>query len=165
MQSTGRDFGPALFCKGDRVNISIVARVAAVFLVLTGCASQASVTAPEVELMQTSGLPNTRVESASGLPMEFQLKITNPLNHPVTLVAVEVESVGQTGAYEMKRVRHSFDRTIAANATDTIDLRAWVQPLQVDVRGTVNSPVMLRGTARFETPAGVLRRNFVGRGQ
>lgn len=147
------------------MKVRIIVPFVALLLVLTGCASQSAVTAPEVELMQMSGLPNTRVESASGLPLEFQLKITNPLDHPVTLVAVEVESVGQTGAYEMKRVRHSFDRTIAANATDTIDLRAWVQPLQVDVRGTVNSPVMLRGTARFESASGVMRRNFVGRGQ
>ena len=147
------------------MNFSLAVRLVAVLLILTGCASQAGVSAPAVELVQTSGLPNTRVESASGLPMEFQLKITNPLNEPVTLVAVEVESVGQTGAYEMKRVRHAFDRVIPANGTDTIDLRAWVQPLQVDVRGTVNSPVMLRGTARFETASGVVRRNFVGRGQ
>ncbi|HVS32655.1 MAG TPA: hypothetical protein VMS98_14520, partial [Thermoanaerobaculia bacterium] len=60
---------------------------------------------------------------------------------------------------------HVFDRTIPAKSTATIELRAWVQPLQADTSGRVNSPVMLRGSARFESDAGVIRRNFVGRGQ
>ncbi|HUP47436.1 MAG TPA: hypothetical protein VNA04_01455 [Thermoanaerobaculia bacterium] len=65
----------------------------------------------------------------------------------------------------MKRVRHAFEEVIPANSSGTIALRAWVQPLQADVSGAVTSPVMIRGSARFEGPDGVMRRNFVGRGQ
>lgn len=115
--------------------------------------------------MQMSMLPNTRVESASGMPIQYQLKISNPLSHPVTLLSIEVESVGQSGAYEMRRVRHAFDKVIPANSDDTLEIRAWVHPLQADISGSVSSPVMLRGTARFQGPNGIVRRNFVGRGQ
>lgn len=148
------------------MNATVIGRLAAVVLVVTGCATQTgTAAAPEVTLVQQSAVPNARVEAASGVPVQFQLQISNPLDHAVTLVSVEIESVGQSGAYELKRVRHLFDRVISARSTDAIALRAWVQPLQADVRGTVGGPVMLRGSARFESEAGVLRRNFVGRGQ
>ena len=131
---------------------------------LAACASSTA-QAPEVSIVQTSSVPDVRLNVASGLPIELQLRIRNPFDHEVKLVAVEIESVGQSGAYAMKRVRHSFDRAIAAGADDTVDLRAWIQPLQRDDRGDTDQPVMLRGTARFETPAGPMRRNFVTRTQ
>lgn len=134
-------------------------------LLAAACATSSGDQPPQVQLIQVSALPNTRVESASGLPIQYQLKISNELPYAVTLVSVEVESVGQSGAYEMRRVRHQFDRIIAAKSVDAIDLRAWVQPLQADVSGMVTTPVMLRGSARFESAKGDMRRNFVGRGQ
>ncbi|HVS32611.1 MAG TPA: hypothetical protein VMS98_14295, partial [Thermoanaerobaculia bacterium] len=123
-----------------------------ILALMAACATQpARRSVPEVSLVQVSPLPNARVESASGLPVQYQLKISNPSDQPVKLMSVEVESVGYSGAYEMKRVRHVFDRTIPAKSTATIELRAWVQPLQADTSGRVNSPVMLRGSARFES--------------
>jgi len=133
-------------------------------LLLLGCASNPAA-APSVTLSQLSGVPDVQLQSASGLPIEYRLRVDNPLDHPVTLVAIEVESVGSSGAYLMNRVRHTFSRTIAAKGSESIDFRAWVQPLTRDSKGDVNSPVMLRGTARFETAKGVIRTNFVSRGQ
>lgn len=144
---------------------AMAALVPLLLVLFTVACASSSDQALAVRLVQVSELPNSRVESASGLPIYYQLQVSNDLSYPVTLVSVEVESVGQSGAYELKRVRHSFDRVIGANSTDSIDLRAWVQPLQADVSGRVSSPVMLRGSAQFESTGGVLRRNFVGRGQ
>lgn len=148
-----------------RFRSTAIAVLVTLLLVLAVACSSSSDPALAVRLIQVSELPNSRVESASGLPIYYQLQISNDLSYPVTLVSVEMESVGQSGAYEMRRVRHTFDRVIGAHSTDSIDLRAWVQPLQADVSGTVSSPVMLRGSVQFESTGGVLRRNFVGRGQ
>ena len=135
-------------------------------MLITACATQSGQPrAPEVNLIQLSKVPDVQVHSASGLPMEYELQIRNVFDHPVTLVSVEIESVGVSGAYGMKRVRHAFDLTIPPNSSESVAFRAWVQPLQENVRGETVSPVMLRGTARFESPNGVMRRNFSTRGQ
>ncbi|HEX8153309.1 MAG TPA: hypothetical protein VF698_09300 [Thermoanaerobaculia bacterium] len=135
-------------------------------LAAAACASNdANRPAPAVTLVQTSAVPDLTVASVSGVPTDYRLLVENPFDHPVTLVSVEIESVGDSGAYAMKRVRHSFDRTIAAKSSDSVDLRAWVQRLQVDSRGDSDQPVLLRGSARFDTPVGPMRRNFVTRAQ
>ncbi|HXG57772.1 MAG TPA: hypothetical protein VNL91_01995 [Thermoanaerobaculia bacterium] len=144
------------------------AALALAALVAAGCASSSSpgeTARPEVTLRQLSAVPDFNVTSASGIPMHFELTITNPLHRVVRLVSVEVESVGQSGAYAMKRVRHAFDVEIAPGARQSIEFRAWVQPLQQDIRGDVNAPVLIRGQARFASDRGVVRSNFVGRGQ
>lgn len=140
--------------------------LAVVLLALIAACASTQSTVPTVTLKQMSSLPQTaQVQSATGLPVEYQLTVQNPLDRPVTLVSVEVETVGNSGGYALNRVRHTFSRTIPAKSSDTVDFRAWVQPLSVDQRGDVTSPVLLRGTARFETEAGVIRTNFTTRGQ
>lgn len=154
------------------MNIATVRRHAAamtaclVLIFAAACATQSDQPrAPEVNLVQVSKVPDVQVHSASGLPMDYELQIRNMFDHPVTLVSVEIESVGLSGAYGMKRVRHAFDLTVPPNSSESVAFRAWVQPLQENVRGDTVSPVMLRGTARFESPNGVMRRNFSNRGQ
>jgi hypothetical protein len=137
---------------------------ATVLLLAMACAS-GSATKPAVTLTQVSGVPTIQVESASGLPIEYRITVDNPLDQPITLVGIEVESVGTSGAYVMNRVKHNFDRTIAARSTDSIDFRAWVQPLSRDSRGEMSGAVMLRGTARFNTANGEVRTNFTSRGK
>lgn len=144
-----------------------IARFAAVSVALVafaGCAS-GSRTTPVVSISQRSAANDIEVRSESGVPIEFRLSIDNPLDQPVTLIAVEVETVGSSGGYQLNRVRHDFTRVIAAKSSDTVDFRAWVQPLSRDQSGDVSSPVLLRGTARFETEAGQIRTNFTSRGQ
>lgn len=147
-----------------RVAVSLLALAV---LVLAACASGGakSTSAPEVVVEQVSEVRNFRMNVQGGIPMTYRITIRNPFDHPVTLVSVEVESVGDSGAYSMKRVRHAFDRIINANSTDEIDFRAWIQVQQEDIRGDVKNPVMLRGSARFESSGGAMRRNFVVRAQ
>jgi hypothetical protein len=137
-----------------------------VMILAAGCAAQSKrPPAPEVTLVQLSEVPDLRLNVVSGLPMHYRLKIVNPFDYAITLVMVEVESVGDSGAYGMKRVRHAFNRTIPAKSADAVDFRAWIHRLQIDIKGETSSPVMIRGSARFEGPAGVMRRNFVARAQ
>ena len=140
--------------------------VAVIAVLAVACTSgQTAAPAPEVKLVQMTAVPDLLLQPQSGVPMQYRLEIGNPFDYPVTLESVEIESVGNSGAYSMRRVRHPFDHVIPAKSKASIDIRAWVQRLQVDMRGDSDNPVMLRGSARFRSAAGVMRRNFVARGQ
>jgi hypothetical protein len=127
-----------------------------------GCASQRP-TIPTVAIAQISPVEILRAAPQSGVPVEYRLDVTNPLDHPVTLTSVEIETVGMAGAYKMKRVRHTFSREIPPRTTDTIALRAWVQPLQETMAGRITSPVMVRGIARFESMGRAIQSAFTAR--
>lgn len=148
------------------MNSSVVrsAVVPVALLLLAACASGPGAV-PAVSIAQRAAPPDIEIRSQSGLPMEFRLTIDNPLDQPVTLVSVEVETVGNSGGYLMNRVRHAFSRVVQPKSSETVDFRAWVQPLSRDQQGDVSSPVLLRGTARFRTDTGVIRTNFTNRGQ
>jgi hypothetical protein len=151
------------------LNNRFVRSAAVVFAVvlLAACASSSSqrTLVPGVKLAQVGSVPEMLVDSVSGLPVDFRVDIDNPAEEAVTLVSIEVEAVGNSGAYAMNRVHHAFSRLIPAKSSETVSFRAWVQPLSRDQKGDVSSPVMLRGTARFQTASGVIKRNFVSRGQ
>lgn|SRR5262245_3935034 len=145
-QWKGRDLGPAL-----------------VFLVLAACASSAS--GPAVTIKQISDVAQATIRPVSGFPVIYEISIANPFDHSVTLTSVEVETVGTSGAYAVKRVKHAFDREIAPHGTDTVQIRAWVQPLLLNENDQTISPVMMRGTARFRSTAGVMQTAFTARVQ
>jgi hypothetical protein len=138
-----------------------------VLIVTIACASRPAgpPRSPYVTITQLSQVAPLRVSLDGGLPVQYRLEVTNPFDHPVTLTSVEVETVGDSGAYAMKRVRHAFTRNIAAHAVDTVDFRAWVQTLSQSEMGEVRNPVMVRGTARFQSVAGVMQTTFSGRVQ
>jgi len=101
----------------------------------------------------------------NGYPVEFQIEIVNSFDHPVTLTNLEMETVGDSGAYSLRRVKHAFQRDIAPRQSDSFQIRAWVRPLQVDEMGEAKGPVTVRGAARFESPKGVMQSAFAARVQ
>jgi hypothetical protein len=109
---------------------------------------------PAVEIRQLSEVMALLNPTSTGLPVEYELEITNPFDHPVTLTSIEVETVGSSGAYAMNRVKHNFTREIGARAVDVVAFRAWVRPLQQADSNQSNSPVLMRGTARFKSADG-----------
>jgi hypothetical protein len=128
--------------------------------VVLRCAS-ASHAVPAVSIEQISRVVPVNTALGTRVPVDFRIEVTNPLPHTVTLKAVELETVGSAGAYELKRVRHSFEQIIPAGSRSTFDVRAWVQPLQIGETGKVVSTVILRGVARFESEGGpTLRSSF-----
>jgi hypothetical protein len=129
--------------------------------ILAGCASQLSV--PVVTITQVSAIAPLRISAHTAVPVDYRLEITNPLDNAVTLKSVEIETVGYSGGYTMKRVRHAFARTIPPHAKTTLDLRAWVRPLQDTDTGVVVTPVLLRGTARFESLGKMIQSSFTAR--
>ncbi|MEK6376085.1 MAG: hypothetical protein AABO58_25705 [Acidobacteriota bacterium] len=110
---------------------------------------------PSVTIKQLSEVAALLNPTSTGLPVEYELEIVNPFDHPVTLTSIEVETVGVSGAYAMNRVKHAFAREIPPRAVDVVAFRAWVRPLQQADTNQSNSPVLMRGTARFKTADGL----------
>ncbi len=139
---------------------------AALGAALIGCASRPAtrrVLAPTVTIAQTSAVAPLRAAPQTAVPVDYRLDVTNPFDYSVTLTSVEIETVGVSGGYAMNRVRHSFARVIPPHTTATIELRAWVQPLQETDTGQVVNAVMLRGTARFLSFGSTIQSAFTGR--
>lgn len=148
------------------VNRRWMLALATLIATLVGCASDpatAGARAPVVTIAQLSVAEPMRAAMETRVPVDYRLEVTNPFDHPVTLLAVEIETVGDTGGYALKRVRHTFGQSIDAHATATIDLRAWVQPLQVTDTDRIVSSVMLRGSAKFDSMGSKLQSTFASR--
>ncbi|HEY8184390.1 MAG TPA: hypothetical protein VII32_19250 [Thermoanaerobaculia bacterium] len=129
----------------------------------TACASQSA--SPLVSIKQLSAVAPLRIMIQGGLPVEYEIEITNPFDHSVTLTSIEVETIGDSGAYSMKRVRHAFAQEIAPHANATVAFRAWVQTLLESETGVVSSPTSVRGIARFNSTAGKTQTAFAARVQ
>lgn len=138
-----------------------------------GCAAGGPArTLPSVTISQVSRVAPLRVavrpldpSVSHGVPVDYEIKVTNPFDYPLSLTSVEIETVGASGAYSMTRVRHAFAVTINPRSTAVFPIRAWVQPLQDTDTGDVNGPVTVRGNASFSSEAGVMKTGFAARVQ
>ena len=134
-------------------------------LIAAACSSATSGVSPSVTVKQVSNVPPIKLSVTSGVPVDYQLEITNPLQVPVTLTSVELETVGESGAYQMKRVRHAFSLIINPQSSAVVPIRAWVHTLQETDAGSVAAPANVRGVASFASEAGVLKTAFTTRVQ
>jgi hypothetical protein len=143
---------------------------------LFGCASGGPATSPQVTISQASKVAPIRLaelpvdpmqppSESHGVPVDFEIKVTNPFDYPVSLTSVEVETVGAAGAYSMRRVRHAFSLTINPKSAAVVPIRAWVHPLQATDAGDVNGPVTIGGLASFTSEAGAMKTHFAARVQ
>ena len=131
-------------------------------VLVAGCASQPA-GRPTVTLSQISKVEVVLAASQTAVPVDYRLDVSNPLDHHITLESVEIETVGQSGSYHLKRVRHPFEQIVPARSSATVDIRAWVTPLQDTVAGRIGNAVMLRGSARFDSRGETVRSAFVAR--
>jgi hypothetical protein len=139
-------------------------------VIAIGCASAG--TSPQVTISQVSKVEPVRLavrtldpSVPNGVPVDYEIHVTNPFDYPVTLTSVEVETVGTAGAYSMKRVRHAYSLNIQPRSAAVLPIRTWVQPLQDTDAGDVNGPVTVRGLASFTSQAGATKSSFAARVQ
>ena len=151
-----------------------VKKASVLFLLLAviGCASGGPARTPVVTISQVSKVAPLRLavrtldpSVPNGVPVDYNLHVTNPFEYPISLTSVELETVGPAGAYSMARVRHAFSLTIKPQSTAELPVRAWAQPLQDTDTGDVNGPVTIRGVASFESGGGVMKTTFAARVQ
>ena len=144
----------------------VVAAAALAALAVMGCASSDSAgrgPGPTIDIRQTTAVLPVSASMSSSVPVDYAIAVTNPLDTPVTLLSLEIETVGYSGSYAMKRVKHAFSQIIPPKGTETLAIRAWVQPLQQNTRGEVVAPVSIRGSARFDSQGTTLRTLFADR--
>lgn len=154
-----------MILQGFRGNGGFGRRSLFLLLVAVACSSATSSVSPGVTVKQMSNVASIKMSVASGLPVDYQLEITNPLQIPVTLTSIELETVGESGAYSMKRVRHAFSLIIQPQSSAVVPIRAWVHTLQETDSGSVAAPANVRGVASFASEAGVLKTAFTTRVQ
>jgi hypothetical protein len=138
-----------------------------------GCASGGPVqTSPAVKISQASKVAPLRLAVlplgetvAHGVPVDYEIEVKNTFDYPVSLTSVELETVGTSGAYSLRRVRHVFSVVIKPQSAAVLPIRAWVQPLQETDSGDVNGPVTVRGVASFASDTGVMKTTFAARVQ
>jgi hypothetical protein len=148
--------------KEPRLPVTGALAVCALAIVLANCASS-SVVRPRVAVEQTSAVLPVRTATDTNVPVTYRLDVSNPLDHDVTLTSIQIETVGLTGSYTMKPVRHAFNQIIKAHTSASFSIRAWVQPLQINQYGRLTSPVMVRGNVQFQSPKGAIRSAFAER--
>ena len=132
----------------------------------TACSTgQAVQKTPAIAVKQVSDVSMIQVRTSTPVPVDYSIEITNPLDEDLTLTSLEIETVGESGGYSMKRVRHTFSLMVKARETTALAIRAWVVPLQQNDRGDVTGMVNLRGVATFRASSGVVRAPFATRVQ
>jgi len=176
MTSRNGGFGRRSFLAGFHRKATLKAmmktNLVLLLIAVIACAGAGPRTSPAVEISQISRVEPLRIavrtldpSVSNAVPVDYEIKVTNPFDYPVSLTSVEIETVGESGAYSMKRVRHAFSLTVDARSTAVLPIRAWVLPLQDTDSGDVNGPVTVHGIASFTSRAGPMSTRFAARVQ
>jgi hypothetical protein len=125
-------------------------------LASAACSSQGGNTAassikPEVQIVQTSGVPSVARFEQGALRVQYALRVSNPSAEPITLKRVTLVSQSE-GAYHVGPVSQAYDVTIAPGAHEEVQMSADATTGQSIVGA--NGPVMLRVTTEFNSAAG-----------
>src|ERR1044072_988164 len=109
---------------------------------LAACASnnnlKTNIPQPEVLLEQVSSQPAVAEHVTGGLPVYFNLSVTNNANIPITLKRINIQSMG-SGGYNVPPTSRPFNVTIAPGATEQEQF--WVGTFATQSVAGVNGAV------------------------
>jgi hypothetical protein len=111
---------------------------------------------PEVRLEQTSTMPGAAEYMTGGIPVSFQMEVTNRAAIPITLKRVEIVSVGEAGGYQVPQTTRPFNLVLAPGASDSVSFTVGAQNPGYNVTGS-NEPVTIRVTSVYESAEGTLQ--------
>ena len=131
--------------------------VVAVVVLLAGCASSTPSSGPDVKvhLEQVSGPPDVYY-FAGPVNIQYRLSITNPVNEPLTLTRLDLQTLGP-GAYSLRTENTPMNLKVPPNTTASYVISVWGR-----ARGgylSSGEPVTIRGTAYFQSD--VTKKPFV----
>ena len=86
---------------------------------------------------------------AGPVPLEYQVAITNPTDHPLTLTRLDLQTVSP-GAYFLRTAPTPMNLTVAPQSTGTYTISVWGRSRGGFIAST--EPVTLRGIAYFTAP-------------
>jgi|SRR5581483_5448535 len=132
--------------------------VVAAAVVLAGCSTGMSSSAPPVALKLTEVNTSSNVFYFSGpVDLQYQLAITNPTPEPMTLTRLDLRTTGP-GAYFLRTAATPMNLTIAPNTTSTYTLSVWGHARGGFIAST--EPVLIRGIAYIKSPSGSFTKLF-----
>ena len=129
-------------------------------LLTSGCASTSSgptaqLARPKVTIIARTNLADTAPSLSAGVPMHYEIRITNQADIPITLKRIDLDAMAGGGFQVQSRTR-VFDVTIAPAETRSVDFdtTAYINdPTGTDAR----QPVAIRAITLFETTKGKLQ--------
>ena len=137
---------------------AVTALVAALLLVVSGCASSRQSSGPpvSVEIQQIGGGQNIFYYRGP-ISVQYRVSITNPTNQPLTLTRLDLQTIGP-GAYSLRANGTPVNLRIPPNTTTSYNVSAWGYARGGYLAST--TPVSLRGTAYFQGPSGSFLKMF-----
>ncbi len=125
-------------------------------LLIAGCASQSNnvkvdIAQPHVEIEQLSSVPVAAQHVTGGVPVQYRMTITNNAQIPITLMRVDVRSMGQ-GAYDVQPNSKPYSLAIGPGETQTIDF--WVPTNVVPSVAGANGAVALQLRTEYSSSVG-----------
>lgn len=129
-------------------------------LLVAGCASAPSGPAaqllrPKVTIIARTNLAGVSPTVASGLPVHYEIRITNQASIPITLKRVDLDAM-EGGGFQVQAKTRVFDVTIAPAETRSVDFdtTAYI----TDPNGySSRQPVAIRAITLFDTAQGKLQ--------
>ena len=125
------------------------------FLIAAACASgggpAANIPKPKVQVIQRTNIAESVPTVPSGLPVHYEIRITNQAQVPITLKRVDLDSMAG-GGFQLESKTHIYNNTIAPGDTASVDFvtTAYIDPTRYDSR----APVAVRAQALFDSPEG-----------
>jgi hypothetical protein len=125
-------------------------------LVFAACASQrdnatAQLAKPQIDLVQTSGVPTAARHVQGGMNIHYAARIANRAAEPITLKRITVQSMSE-GAYNVGP--HSVPFNVEIGPDNYHDVEFWAPARTGQSIVGADGPVMLRVTAEFDSPVG-----------
>lgn len=117
----------------------------------TNGSSDAKIALPEIQLVQTSGVPVAARHTDGAISVQYAMRVENRADEPITLKQVTVQSVSD-GAYYVSPTSKPYNLTIEPAQKEDVQFWASARP-----GGTVvgaNGPVNMRVTLQFDAPSG-----------
>ena len=117
----------------------------------TGSGASPKITMPEIQLVQTSGVPVAARHTDGGISIQYAMRVENRAAEPIKLQRVTVQSVSE-GAYYVSPTSRPFD--VAVEPSEKQDVQFWVAATPASSIVGANGPVTMRVTAQFDSPSG-----------
>jgi hypothetical protein len=115
---------------------------------------------PVTELVQLIGPEQLNWEQGE-IEMKYALRITNNAVEPITLRQIQIQTVGQAGAYNIPQSSYFFREAVAPGDTRSVEFFAKALSEGGRYKIDAQSPISIRVIAYFETPKGNFRQPFI----
>jgi len=128
---------------------------------MVGCRSSQSVKLlePEIEIAQITN-DSFIMQYRTSVSIEYRLRVHNLSEDEITLKRLDLQTLSG-GPYILRNTPEHFKLTVSPGETKTVEFAMWGYSL--GGRSASVEPVVLSGTAHFDTPNGPMSTKFIRR--